>query len=222
MTTATVQLNAIAFNPTNNQLWGAVRKTFGLGKDSVYAVDLTTGAATPVGATGFNIMTNDMAFDEDNKLYGVTGTSNTEGKYFEINQINGTGTLIGTGVGFNHTLGIAFSINGPISSVDDENSVIPESFTLKQNYPNPFNPTTKIEFSLPVAADVQLIVYNILGQQVASLINDQRSAGNHSIFWNADDSKGMKLCSGIYFYKLKAKGNDGSEFQETKKMILIK
>jgi M6 family metalloprotease-like protein len=222
VTTATIELNAIAFNPSTNQLWGAIRKTFGLGKDSVYTVDITTGEATPVGVTGFSVMTNDLAFDEDNKLFGVTGTSNTEGKFFEINQVNGSGSLIGTGVGFNHTVGIAFSINGPISSVNSDNEIIPEEFLLKQNYPNPFNPTTKIEFSLPVAADVQLIIYNILGQQVASLIKEQRSAGNYSIFWNADDSKGMKLSSGIYLYKLKATGSDGSEFQETRKMILLK
>ncbi|MDZ7623156.1 MAG: FlgD immunoglobulin-like domain containing protein [Ignavibacteriaceae bacterium] len=156
------------------------------------------------------------------KLYGVTGASNSGREIFEINQVNGTGTLIGTGVGFNHTVGVAFSINGPIVSVDGDDSIIPAEYALKQNYPNPFNPTTKIEFSLPVAADVQLVVYNILGQQVASLINEQRSAGNHSILWNADDSKGMKLSSGIYLYKIKATGNDGSEFQETRKMVLLK
>jgi photosystem II stability/assembly factor-like uncharacterized protein len=101
-------------------------------------------------------------------------------------------------------------------------NIIPETFALKQNYPNPFNPSTRIEFSLPVAADVQLIIYNVLGQQVASLIDEQRSAGNHSVLWNANDSKGMKLSSGIYLYKLKATGNDGSEFQEIKKMVLLK
>jgi hypothetical protein len=222
VTTSTHPLNAIAFNPSDNQLWGALRKTFGIRKDSVYTIDLTTGEATPVGVTGLNVMTNDMAFDEDNKLYGVVGASNQEGQLFEINQVNGTGTVIGTGVGFNHTVGVAFSINGPIVSVDGEGSIIPAEYALKQNYPNPFNPKTKIEFSLPVAADVQLVVYNILGQEVVSLINEQKSAGNHSIFWNADDSKGIKLSSGIYLYKLKATGNDGSEFQEIKKMVLLK
>jgi len=222
VTTATHALNAIAFHPVTNQLWGALRKTFGIDKDSVYTIDLLTGEATPIGRTGLIVMTNDLSFDEDGKLYGVIGASNQVGKLFEIDQIDGTGTLIGTDVGFNHTVGVAFSINGPIVSVDGDDLIIPEEYALKQNYPNPFNPTTKIEFSLPVAADVQLVVYNILGQEVASLINEQKSAGNHSIFWNADDSKGMKLSSGIYLYKLKATGNDGSEFQETRKMVLLK
>jgi hypothetical protein len=222
VTIATHALNAIAFNPTTNQLWGAIRKTFGNYKDSVYTIDLLTGDATPIGRTGLVVMTNDMAFDENNKLYGVTGASNQEGKFFEINQVDGSGTLIGTGVGFNHTVGLAFSIDGPVVSVDAEDLMIPKRFSLNQNFPNPFNPETRIEFALPVTADVQLVVYNILGQQVASLINEQKLAGNHSVLWNANDSNGIKLSSGIYFYMLKASGVDGNDFQEIKKMILLK
>jgi hypothetical protein len=109
-----------------------------------------------------------------------------------------------------------------VTETDPEINFIPETYSLKQNYPNPFNPTTRIEFSLPVAADVELIIYNILGQQVSSLISDQRSAGSHSVMWNADDSNGMKLSSGIYFYMLKASGIDGTDFQEIKKMVLLK
>ena len=109
-----------------------------------------------------------------------------------------------------------------VTETESDPNFIPETFSLKQNYPNPFNPTTSIEFSLPVAADVELIVYNILGQQVASLINEQRFAGNHSVLWNANDSNGMKLSSGIYFYMLKASGIDGNEFQKIKKMVLLK
>ena len=222
VTTATIKLKSIAFNPTSNELWGALYKSFGAGKDSLFTIDLTTGEATPVGKTGFSVATNDMAFDEDNKLYGVTGSTNQEGKLFEINQVDGTGTLIGTGIGFNHTTGLAFSINGPVVSVDGKQSVIPEEYSLKQNYPNPFNPETKIEFSLPVTSEVQIVIYNILGQQVATLINEQKNAGNYSVVWNADDAKGIRLSSGIYFYMLKASGVNGNEFQQIKKMILLK
>ena len=109
-----------------------------------------------------------------------------------------------------------------VTEIEPEINFIPETFSLKQNYPNPFNPTTRIEFTLPVTADVELMIFNILGQQVATLINDQRSAGYHSVLWNANDSNGMKLSSGIYFYKLKATGTDGNEFQEIKKMVLLK
>jgi len=150
------------------------------------------------------------------------GAVNLEGKLFEIDQTNGTGTEIGTGIGYNHTTGLAYSINGPVISVDGENSYLPKSYSLKQNYPNPFNPSTKIEFSLPVAAKVQVTIYNILGQQVASLINEQLTAGNHSVVWNSNSSNGTKLSSGIYMYKLEASGIDGSNFQQTRKMILLK
>ncbi len=109
-----------------------------------------------------------------------------------------------------------------VTETEPVQNIIPESFSLKQNYPNPFNPTTRIEFSLPVSADVELNIYNILGQQVASLINEQRYAGFHSVVWNANDSNGRKLSSGIYFYMLKASGVDGNEFQEIKKMVLLK
>ncbi|HLG32297.1 MAG TPA: FlgD immunoglobulin-like domain containing protein, partial [Ignavibacteriaceae bacterium] len=93
---------------------------------------------------------------------------------------------------------------------------------LKQNYPNPFNPATRIEYSLPVSSEVKLVVYNLLGQEVATLINEEQSAGSHSIQWNASDANGTRLSSGIYFYELKAAGTNGNNFQQVKKMILLK
>jgi hypothetical protein len=89
---------------------------------------------------------------------------------------------------------------------------IPSGFALEQNYPNPFNPTTTIRFKLPQASDVQLTVYNVLGQKVAVLVNNHLSAGTHIVQFNA-----KALASGLYFYRLKA-GN----FVMNKKMMLIK
>jgi photosystem II stability/assembly factor-like uncharacterized protein len=109
-----------------------------------------------------------------------------------------------------------------VMGIKHSEAVIPESFVLEQNYPNPFNPETKIGFSIPVVSDVQLIIYNILGQQVSTLIDEQIPSGYHSVTWKAYDSKGTKLTSGIYFYKLKASGIDGSEFKSIKKLVLLK
>ncbi|MCU0414734.1 MAG: T9SS type A sorting domain-containing protein, partial [Ignavibacteriaceae bacterium] len=109
-----------------------------------------------------------------------------------------------------------------VTETESVQNIIPETFSLKQNYPNPFNPNTTIEFSLPVASDVELAVFNVLGQQVATLIQGQRSAGNHSVTWNAFDSQGVKVSSGIYFYVLKAKGVDSEENLQIKKMVLLK
>jgi hypothetical protein len=90
---------------------------------------------------------------------------------------------------------------------------LPTEFALNQNYPNPFNPVTTIKFGLPSEASVDLRVYNILGQEVAVLINNEmKTAGNYDVSFNA---KG--LTSGIYFYRL----TTGS-FVETKKMILLR
>lgn len=93
----------------------------------------------------------------------------------------------------------------------------PVEFGLDQNFPNPFNPSTSISFSLAVDSKVKINVYNLLGQQVAALINSELTAGKHDITFDASD-----LNSGVYFYKIEANGNDGQNFISTKKMILTK
>jgi hypothetical protein len=92
-----------------------------------------------------------------------------------------------------------------------ENMVVKE-FALEQNYPNPFNPTTVINFSLPKASDVQLSVYNILGEKITELVNGKMVAGNHSVNFNATN-----LASGMYIFRIQA-GN----FVSVKKMMLLK
>ncbi len=92
------------------------------------------------------------------------------------------------------------------------NNGIPHKFTIRQNYPNPFNPSTRIEYSLPRAAQVQLTVFNVQGRKVATLVNDYRAAGNYAVTWNAEN-----LSGGVYFYRFQA-GNS----VETRKMILLK
>lgn len=89
--------------------------------------------------------------------------------------------------------------------------------TLHGNYPNPFNPTTTISFSLINDADVKISVYNIKGQKVKTLIDDQYSKGSHSVIWNGKDSNDKNAASGLYFYKL----SSGKETQ-AKKMLLLK
>ncbi len=93
-----------------------------------------------------------------------------------------------------------------------ENEALPLSFTLLQNYPNPFNPTTEISFSLPVASDVTISVYNMLGQTVAVAADEHMTAGHHTVTWD-----GSNVASGVYFYRLST-----SEFTDTKKMMLLK
>jgi hypothetical protein len=103
--------------------------------------------------------------------------------------------------------------NDLITSVDDNKRVtVPENFLLLQNYPNPFNPTTKIEYSVPATGNVKLTVHNLIGEEVALLVNGQVEAGFYETTFDA-----FNLPSGMYLYKLQA-GN----LIEIKKMILVK
>jgi hypothetical protein len=94
--------------------------------------------------------------------------------------------------------------------VNGENIV--SEFSLKQNYPNPFNPATVIEFSIPTESKVGLKIYDLLGREIAELVNSELQPGLHKISFN-----GEKLSSGVYYYKLTA-----GEFSDIKKLILVK
>ncbi len=103
------------------------------------------------------------------------------------------------------------------SDVVEVNVPAPSVFALEQNYPNPFNPSTKINFQLKVDSKVSLKVFDILGQEVATLINTNLVAGAHNVNFDAS-----KLNSGVYLYRIEATGIDGSNFIDVKKMILTK
>ncbi len=103
------------------------------------------------------------------------------------------------------------SLSGLISSVSEE-SPRPIEFGLSQNYPNPFNPTTKFEMRIADFGIVSLKVYNVLGQEVATLVNEQKAPGVYSVSWNASN-----LSSGVYYYRMTI-----GSFVETKKMMLVR
>ncbi|MCB0270068.1 MAG: VCBS repeat-containing protein [Calditrichaeota bacterium] len=96
--------------------------------------------------------------------------------------------------------------------------ITPDNYELSQNYPNPFNPTTSIAFTLPINKKVSLTIYNTLGQEVRSLINNEEySAGSHTLQWDARDNNGQKVASGVYIYQLKF-GN----FAKSMRMTLVR
>jgi hypothetical protein len=139
---------------------------------------------------------------------------------------NGGGNDNENAIGANHIIDLfplawyctvenTFGSMGTHPFVTDVNEIpgsTPATFALEQNFPNPFNPSTKINFSLPVEGFVTLDVYNSIGQKVATLVNETKTAGTYAVNFDASD-----LTSGIYFYKISS-GN----FTETKKMILLK
>ncbi|MEJ2052374.1 MAG: T9SS type A sorting domain-containing protein [Calditrichaceae bacterium] len=109
------------------------------------------------------------------------------------------------------------NVNCPIVKIDEATGIsnkegIPVKYALGQNYPNPFNPSTEIQFAIPENRKVSLKIFNVLGQQVADLVNKELPAGNYKFTWNPQD-----LSSGLYFYILQA-----GKFKEVKKMTLLK
>jgi len=103
-----------------------------------------------------------------------------------------------------------------IVSVEDLSLEIPFNFELFQNYPNPFNPETAIKYDVPQNGRVEVVVFNILGQRIRTLVNEIKPPGFYHIKWDGTSDLGLQMTSGVYFYRLKA-----GEFTQTRKMLLL-
>ncbi|HVN49014.1 MAG TPA: choice-of-anchor D domain-containing protein [Bacteroidota bacterium] len=103
-------------------------------------------------------------------------------------------------------------------------SAIPKAFQLHDNYPNPFNPSTTIKYDLPQQSTVTLKVYSLLGQEVATLVDGEQTAGYHQIVWMGKNDNGKIVSSGVYFLRIfaKANGNGNESFTQVKKMLMLK
>jgi len=162
-----------------------------------------------------NITSSEPAF-----TVNLTSTTITPGNNQDV-EVTFTPTLEQT---YNGTIDITHNAAGsptsvtvtgvgdPAVGVEDDLSGIPDDFALMQNYPNPFNPATTIYYALPEASSVELIVYDILGNEIMKFVEDQQAAGYHKINFDASG-----FISGIYFYQIQA-----GDFVETKKMVLMK
>ena len=93
----------------------------------------------------------------------------------------------------------------------------PESFILHDNFPNPFNPVTNISFELPMYTDVNLTIYNLMGQSITTLVDTKMESGYHQVSWNGSDAFGNQMPSGVYFYKVTTENAT-----KTNKMLLLK
>jgi hypothetical protein len=170
-------------------------------------VHLTWSTATETNNKGFEIQKSNNA-EEWHKLSFVDGkgTSTELSNYSYVDEKSTVGTTYYRlkQIDYDGTV----TIFGPIE-VNMENQI---NYVLEQNYPNPFNPTTKINFSIPVSGNISLKVYDILGNEVASLIDGFKEAGNYSVNLNSSN-----LSSGIYFYELKS-----NNFTKRLKMMIMK
>jgi hypothetical protein len=98
-----------------------------------------------------------------------------------------------------------------------ENREIPQDYRLLQNYPNPFNPATAIGYALPQISRVELKIYNLLGQEIRTLVDKQQQPGKYTITWDGADNHGQQVSSGIYIYQIKA-----GDYVESRKMVLLR
>ena len=135
-----------------------------------------------------------------------TGTPDTVGLLLPLIDYDGNKRIVGTRIDIGcYESSVIDGINGQIKQT-------PKNFTLFQNYPNPFNPVTIINYSIPITSWVQIKIYDALGREIKTLVNEERIAGNYKINFNANG-----LSNGVYFYRMQA-----GIFDETKKLILLK
>ncbi|OGU57758.1 MAG: hypothetical protein A2455_08985 [Ignavibacteria bacterium RIFOXYC2_FULL_35_16] len=198
-------LSSLAVNPVDGQLWATP-----LG-GAIYKINKADASATLVGNTGFS-QTPSIAFDSEGKFFGtINFASNKISELISIDKLNGTGTVIGS-TGFSLVSGIVMKGTVVVGIKENQVHQTPIDYALKQNYPNPFNATTNITYSLPRASKVILKVYDIIGNEILTLVDGEKEAGVYDVVLNE-----ANLPSGVYLYKITA-----GDFISTKKMILLK
>ncbi len=189
--------NALALTPTISQ--NAATGVFHTGPICVNGTGCPSGTRDMAEYASTTVYRDGMAMI----VYPDNQHSSNPLTYF-VKQKSGAGIL--------STTLAASRVHQPSGDLQNEEAAAPGQFALQQNYPNPFNPTTYIGYELAQASHVRLGLYNVLGVEVASLVNEVETAGTHAISFDAS-----KLSSGVYFYKLVA-GN----FVDVKRMMLLK
>ncbi len=163
-------------------------------------------------------------FDDPNDLFVPIAPPfpDTTRKAYDATVNANDGTLFGydpTDIPFvpSGAMGQVVAVDDDEDEADDENYSLPEKFAIHQNYPNPFNPSTAIKFDLPERSHVTITIFNLLGQEVIELVNEEFSAGSHEVMWDGVSSGGEQVATGFYIYHLVA-----GDFDDTRKMILLK
>jgi len=202
----------------------------GISPNGLFIVGLGTNAATSqvegflLATFGNNITTTTLTADaltgsQTLEVASISGFNigdnikiNPGGLNEETNTITGFGSiLIQNPLQFDHSVGeIVLNLNP--TAIEENNSSLPLDYVLFNNYPNPFNPSTKIKYSLPQYSNVILKVFDVLGNEIETLVNEEKPAGTYELTWYAES-----LPSGVYFYQLSA-----GLYIETKKMLLLK
>jgi subtilisin family serine protease len=143
--------------------------------------------------------------------YSTVNSTSASGKTWGYYTDNSTGCTMTGGAAQTNRPNTCFTLTN-VSGTENISNIIPKEYSLKQNYPNPFNPVTKINFEIPKQGFVSLKIYDVLGREVKSLVNEIKAPGTYSVDFN-----GTELSSGVYFYRMESNG-----FTDIKKMMLIK
>ena len=203
--------STITAEPASDRMWFAVDESQ---NDSLYFVDMETGETIFAGETGFDSKIYSLQFTLSGVIYGVQYGLLRKSYLFTYDINTGSSNEIGY-MGVRSVTGLAFIPDTVKTSVED--LTVPAAFALEANYPNPFNPSTTITYSLAANANVKLSLFNILGEEVKVLVNENLGAGYHSYNLNA-----ANLSSGVYVYRIEAKAEDGRFFTQSRKMTLLK
>ena len=218
LVTSKIKVAALAIDPLSEDVWVSIDATSN--KDRLYKINKTTGDTIFIANAGIgNNIIRALAFDNQGDLWGTFGEENVVSSFLKIDKSTGVATIVGS-TNYRGVLGLVYAPDS-VTAVKPE-QIQPSSFALFNNYPNPFNPSTTIEFALPVSSKIKVKVYNLLGQTVKVIYDGTKDAGYYKFNWNSDDVNGNSVSSGVYFYELSAFGIDGREFNQMKKMILLK
>ena len=200
-------------SPGLAQLSGTVRSTSGGQPVTGASVFATTTVGAVVGY-GLTDATGSYTIEAV-----PVGTVNLDIDREEFNASQGTVNVAATTFRMNN---INFVIS-PVSSTSvNGHSGTPVRYSLAQNYPNPFNPSTAIRYDIPVNSAVTIKIFNVLGQEIVTLVNGNVAAGTHELEWSGKDNSGRSVASGIYFYRINAKAIiGGEEYSSVRKMVLL-
>jgi hypothetical protein len=223
-------------NPSSNYAYHVVDTTtvfaaFGSGLYKLYSpwfipVELTSFTGKVVNgkimlnwrtATETNNQGFDVESSTDNKSFQKIGFTPGYGTSTQSHSYSYSLDMTNSDKQYFRLKQVDFSGEYEYSNVVEVSSPLPSSYSISQNYPNPFNPATRIDFEVPADAKVKITVYNALGQKITDLVNRQYAAGRYDVNFLAGN-----LSSGLYFYVIEARGNDGSSFVTTRKMMLMK
>jgi hypothetical protein len=223
------------FNPETGELYLAAYNN-GNSSGELRLVNLTNGSTSLIGPIGVGTNVEVCAF-------GIVGTGTVSEPWIRL--VGPTSGIVGPGDSDNLTVrvygldqadttlfaDVEITSNDPANplvtvpveiKVTDVTSVggvdqLPTTFAVSQNYPNPFNPSTTIKYQLPQSSQVTIGIYNLLGQKVRTLLNDNQEPGDHEVTWNGLNDTGAQVSSGVYFYRFQA-----NDFVSSKKMMFLK